>query len=417
MKPGGGIALTAPNGLALFLKRSPDSRRPGEWNFPGGHVEEGENAEGAARRETHEETGYRDDKPLREVARTPIDDEGEEGVGLEDYVTFQAKIDRPFAPELDQESSAYAWAPIDQPPEPLHPGVRKVLKKISDDQAEQPTISKRTAGYVYPAMDSDRERCSLCSMYRGNETEDGRCTLVLGAIEPFAVCDKFDPLVKQASDSKIAFDRSLLLSGDGDQPAQVRRLGLAFDYASARTYDAEQRLHVNPTNISKANICPYRGEEIPGAEDMGLDPHRVYQLLRDPDELARAAPTFNRLPLLSEHVPVSAEDHRPDLVIGAAGSDASFAAPYLQNSLVIWAKQAIDEIEREEKKELSCAYRYRADMTPGIYQGTHYDGRMTDIVGNHIALVSEGRAGDDVMVADGASEMEWAILEKELMDI
>jgi hypothetical protein len=41
-------------------------------------------------------------------------------------------------------------------------------------------------------------------------------------------------------------------------------------------------------------------------------------------------------------------------------------------------------------------------MTPGTYKGQPYDGRMTDIVGNHIALVEEGRAGADVHVNDAA---------------
>jgi hypothetical protein len=40
-------------------------------------------------------------------------------------------------------------------------------------------------------------------------------------------------------------------------------------------------------------------------------------------------------------------------------------------------------------------------MTPGTSpEGEKYDGRMTQIVANHIALVEAGRAGPDVMVAD-----------------
>jgi len=53
------------------------------------------------------------------------------------------------------------------------------------------------------------------------------------------------------------------------------------------------------------------------------------------------------------------------LVIGSTGTNAAFEAPYLRNSLVVWARDAIDDIESDVKKELSSAYRYRADMTPG----------------------------------------------------
>jgi hypothetical protein len=119
--------------------------------------------------------------------------------------------------------------------------------------------------------------------------------------------------------------------------------GLAFDRASVRTYDRDGRLHVEITNISKAAVNPYIGREIPDYQALGLEPDRVYQLLRDPDELAKAAPTFNNIPLLSRHVPVTADDHKPDLVIGSTGTDAAFEAPYLRNSLVIWARDAIDD--------------------------------------------------------------------------
>ena len=39
-------------------------------------------------------------------------------------------------------------------------------------------------------------------------------------------------------------------------------------------------------------------------------------------------------------------------------------------------------------------------MTPGVYEGHRYDGIMTNIRGNHVALVKDGRAGTDVVVQD-----------------
>jgi hypothetical protein len=190
--------------------------------------------------------------------------------------------------------------------------------------------------------------------------------------------------------------------------------GFAFDRAAAsmRTYDLDGRLHVAQSNISKANVCDYNGSEIPDYQALGLDPNRVYKLLRDPKELESAAATFNNIPILSCHVPVSAEDHQPDLVVGSTGTDAKFVAPYLTNSLVIWSQDAIDAIESEAQKELSCAYRYTADMTPGTYMGRSYDGVMRNIIGNHLAVVPEGRAGSDVVVADGrAHGMRRALAE------
>ncbi|MVW80185.1 DUF2213 domain-containing protein [Bordetella sp. 02P26C-1] len=176
--------------------------------------------------------------------------------------------------------------------------------------------------------------------------------------------------------------------------------GLAFDRASVRTVDQDGRLHVAITNISKATVNPYRGSEIPDWEQLGLHPDRIYQLLRDPKELEAAASTFNNIPLLNRHVPVSVDEPQHDLVVGSTGTDAVFEAPYLKNSLVVWDAVAIAGIDTAQQKELSCAYRYRADMTPGVYEGTPYDGVMRDLRGNHVALVEVGRAGPDVVVSD-----------------
>lgn len=177
-------------------------------------------------------------------------------------------------------------------------------------------------------------------------------------------------------------------------------LNLAFDRESVRSFDVDGRLHVAINNISKASVDPYYGREIPGYDNLKLNPDKVYYLLRHPDELANAARTFNNLPILAEHMPVSADEHMPELVIGSTGTDADFDGSFLRNSAVIWARDAIDDIESEEKREWSCGYRYSPDMTPGAYKGLRYDGVMRDIVGNHVALVRQGRAGPEVIVGD-----------------
>jgi hypothetical protein len=49
-------------------------------------------------------------------------------------------------------------------------------------------------------------------------------------------------------------------------------------------------------------------------------------------------------------VPVTADDQKPDLVIGSTGTDAAFELPFLCNSLVFWARDAIEDVETEIKK-------------------------------------------------------------------
>ena len=176
----------------------------------------------------------------------------------------------------------------------------------------------------------------------------------------------------------------------------------AYDKAaSVRSIDADGKMRVADSRISKATVNPYYGKEIPDYEKLGLDPEKKYMLYRDPEELKKAVDTFNNLPILSRHQPVTATDFPSDLIIGATGTDAAFDGEYLTNSLAFWPKSAIDKIEDGDEKQLSCAYRYVPDMQPGESpDGQKYDGRMTKLAGNHLALVKEGRAGPDVMVAD-----------------
>jgi len=177
------------------------------------------------------------------------------------------------------------------------------------------------------------------------------------------------------------------------------RLSIAQD-RSLRSYDQDGRLHVESSNISKATVNPYYGSEIPNYKQLGLEPKKVYYLLRDPEELEKAAPTFNNLPLLSKHIPVSADEPQKEVIAGTTGSDTVFENGYLKCSLAVWDAEAIAGIESGEQVELSSAYHYTADMTAGEFEGRHYDGVMRDIVGNHVALVDVGRAGRDVVVSD-----------------
>lgn len=176
-------------------------------------------------------------------------------------------------------------------------------------------------------------------------------------------------------------------------------LTIAFD-KSMRSTDADGRLHIAKSHISKACVNPYMGKEIPGWESLGLVPDKIYKLLRDPVELEKGAATFARLPILKEHVPVTVDAPQPDLVIGAIGSDVSFEAPYLDADLCFWDAPSIAGIDSGKLKELSCAYRYVPLMQSGEFNGEAYDGVMTEIKGNHLALVEKGRAGPDVVAAD-----------------
>ena len=177
--------------------------------------------------------------------------------------------------------------------------------------------------------------------------------------------------------------------------------GVTFDASpSQRETDENGFLHVGASHITKATVNPYYGREIPGWQEAGLDPETVYYGLRDPEELQASLETWAGLPLHIEHHIDSAEEPQKLTRVGAVGTGAVWNPPYVDAPLTVWDRAAIDAIEDGSFRELSCAYRYDPDFTPGSYEGIPYDFIMRNIRGNHVALVEEGRAGPDVVVAD-----------------
>ena len=179
---------------------------------------------------------------------------------------------------------------------------------------------------------------------------------------------------------------------------------LAMDRApTMRSKDINGWLHVKDCRISKANVCPYVGREIPNSEKLGLDPDKIYHLYRDAAALEASAASFERAPLMLEHLGVTAESaQNPNIkrkIIGAI-SNVRWMAPYLVADLTVWDGEGIEAIESTRQQELSPGYHYRPEMTPGSMHGNPYDGRMLDIVANHLCIVDTGRTGPDVMVND-----------------
>jgi len=179
----------------------------------------------------------------------------------------------------------------------------------------------------------------------------------------------------------------------------MRSYALALD-RSMRSVDQDGVMTVTESKISKAAVNGYMGREVPNWQALGLDPDRIYRLFRDPEELAKGASTFDGKPLLLRHVPITSEVPNVSLWVGTLGK-CSFEAPFLiTRPLTVITAEAQRLIESDQQRQLSAGYRYVAEMVPGVYGGQHFDGRMTRITGNHVALVADGRAGPDVHVAD-----------------
>jgi hypothetical protein len=237
--------------------------------------------------------------------------------------------------------------------------------------------------------------------------------------------DAFD-MFDRAFDAAFAQDKAPIERGlafDWKFCVQLAEAGnsgpMAFDRGSLREYSEDGHLHVLSSRIAQARIDGYKGKEIPGADQLGLDPERIYQLLRDPAELGRpeTVASFKGKPILRDHLPISADEHATNLVVGSVGSDVVWRPPFIESSLNFWPREAIDEIESGRKKALSPAYHYTCDLTPGVWNGQRYDGVMRNIRFNHLAQVAEGRQGDDIVVADAAigSGDAWEVIARALL--
>lgn len=180
---------------------------------------------------------------------------------------------------------------------------------------------------------------------------------------------------------------------------------VAFDKESARSYDDNNHLIVNSTIITKAAVNPYYGSEIPDYERLGLDPNKVYNMLRDPEELKKGMHTLGEKQLLLKHIFVSAEDPQKESIAGTIGSNLEMVGDDVKGSLTVWDKEAINLIESGKLAELSASYFYDPVMESGTFKGQPYDGIMTNIRGNHVALVERGRIGRDALVADALPKL------------
>jgi hypothetical protein len=179
-----------------------------------------------------------------------------------------------------------------------------------------------------------------------------------------------------------------------------------------RRIDENGFMHVSVSHISKETVNPYLGMEIPGYLEKGLEGYKEYRVYRPGIELSKAAASFDGLPILIDHWNDTAETPVKEKRVGSTGTDGQFNSPYLDNSLHVTDAEAIRMINNGQYKQLSCAYSYEPVFEPGVFQGQPYDLYMTNIRGGHVALVPEGRAGPDVVVADKQIQRKVPVMGK-----
>jgi hypothetical protein len=179
---------------------------------------------------------------------------------------------------------------------------------------------------------------------------------------------------------------------------------------SQRTTDDNEFTRIANCIITSAGVFEYLGREIPNHQSLGLDADQIYKLYRPADEIDKAKDTFKDMPLLDTHLVVYADDIPKSNVIGTLSSDITFDGKDLTCSIVLWDKEAVEQIEAQGKKGLSAGYRYTPVMKNGVHEGQAYDIIMTELSANHVAQVENPRnpssiINDEKIVLEGAKQV------------
>lgn len=159
--------------------------------------------------------------------------------------------------------------------------------------------------------------------------------------------------------------------------------------------------YIKDNPLSKVGVFPYLGKQISSE----LEPDKIYMVYRPAEELLseETINSFKLLPIIDDHTMLGTEPGMIPAeekgVHGTSGSDVYGKDGKLYGDLKIYSETLKDEIE-DGKKELSMGYFCDYELTPGTFDGKHYDAVQRNIRGNHIALVEQGRMGSDVRVMD-----------------
>lgn len=107
----------------LIAHRSAEVEEPETWGTWGGAIDSKESPEKAVAREAKEETGYTGSAVFKHIWTF------KHSSGFQ-YFNFLALIEDEFKPTLNWETQGYKWVKAGEWPQPLHPGMIKLLENF-----------------------------------------------------------------------------------------------------------------------------------------------------------------------------------------------------------------------------------------------------------------------------------------------
>lgn len=134
---------------------------------------------------------------------------------------------------------------------------------------------------------------------------------------------------------------------------------------------------------------------------VGVQYYEKYgNVMRTEKEVRDSAASFNNQIVTYEHPDGSATSaNSKDLAIGFI-TNVSFKGKWLVGDVVITDSNAVKSILDGVATEFSCGYTAKLREVKGDYLGESYEREVYGIVGNHVSLVSEARAGSEATFTD-----------------
>ncbi|MCE7028466.1 DUF2213 domain-containing protein [Jiella avicenniae] len=150
-------------------------------------------------------------------------------------------------------------------------------------------------------------------------------------------------------------------------------------------------------HTARTGVQQYLGIEA-GRPDLAM-----VNVYRDEREVfsRRSLDTFSKIPITIDHPPtgVNSENWRK-FAVGTTGEEVLRDGERLKIGLKITDKAAVEAV-RAGKRELSVGYSTELVWEDGVApDGTPFQARQTNIIADHIAIVSAGRAGPQCRIGD-----------------
>jgi hypothetical protein len=203
-------------------------------------------------------------------------------------------------------------------------------------------------------------------------------------------------------------DAGDVVSADSASPDLVSRIATCrLDGAFQRTPQGGLRASAN---LTRTGVLVYRNPD-------GTT-RREY---RPADEVFKADSlrTLEDAPVTDLHPSVMVDASNHGTLSRGHARDARQDGKFVAAGVIVQDASLVALVEKGDRKEISCGYRCRVDMTPGISpEGEKYDAVQRDITYNHVALLpaGTGRAGREVALRldaayeDSTSEREITIV-------